>query len=153
MNSLSIRSFRTLAAALALTLSVAVPAMHAQYSPSPDIAVVTVPFAFEAGSSHFAAGRYTLTALNSNLLQVRDGSNSGLLMSRGEIDNKPSSKSVAVFHKSADKYFLAEIHTKGTEKYIACIKTSAEAKARKTNMALNHTTGTSIEVATVEAPR
>jgi hypothetical protein len=152
MNFLSLRKFRTVAAALALIVAVAVPTMHAQYL-TQDLAVVNVPFAFEVGSTEFAAGKYMLTSLRSGALQIRGNSNSGLVMSRHEIDNRPSAKSVALFHKANGKYFLAEVHTQGSSNYVACVKSSEESRARKADMALNATKSNGVEVATVEASR
>jgi len=152
MNFLSIRSFRNLAAALALTLTAAVPAMHAQSTP--DIAQFNAPFAFEAGSAHYPAGRYMLSIPRGGglILQVRGASKSGFTMSHGEIDNKPNPKSVVVFHKYGDKYFLAEVRTKGSANYIECAESSEESKTRKTELALNRTKG-GVQMASVEATR
>jgi hypothetical protein len=152
MNFLSIRSFRSLAAALAFTLTAAVPAMHAQ-SAFPDVAQANVPFTFQIDSARFDAGKYMISTLHTGLLQVRGNSGSGFLMSREEIGNKPSTKSFLIFHKYGDKYFLAEIHTKGSANYIECLKTNAEARARKTYLALNPTQGSGVEAAPVDTLR
>ena len=149
MTFTSIRSFRALVIASALTIA-AVPVIHAQNAK--EISVVNVPFAFEVGSSHFAAGHYTIADLQDDrLLQVRGAGDVSLTPSKPEVANAPSSNTRVVFHQYGGKYFLAEIRTAGTREYVQCIESGAEKQVRKNQVALNSTQPGGIQLAMVEA--
>jgi len=63
-----------------LTIASLTPASHGQASAT--LINVDVPFAFQNGSQHFAAGRYTISKTNQNILLVRGKSHSGFAGSR-----------------------------------------------------------------------
>ena len=149
MTFTSIRSFRALIVASALTLA-AVPAIHAQNAK--EISVVNVPFAFEVGSSHFPAGHYTISDLQEDrLLQVRGASGAKLTPSRAEVASTPSANTKVAFHRYGDTYFLSQIWTAGTREYVQCIESGAEKQVRKNQVAQSNTQSSGIQLAMVDA--
>jgi len=123
----SSRNFRTtlFAAVLAATLS---PAMHAQ-TQAPTKA--KIPFAFQVGSAHLKAGTYTVSNLAEHIISVRCGSKSGLALTRRETSFRPSTSGKIVFRKYGDKYFLAEVWTKGDVDHMTVAKSKVEETVRK----------------------
>ena len=149
MKILSIRTFRALIVAAALTLA-ALPAIHAQ-STTP-LSLVNVPFAFEVGSYHFAAGQYAISdMLQDRLLQVRGANDARLTRAMHEIASRPSANTRVVFHQYGDKYFLAQVWTANSPDYVQCIESGAEKQARKSQVALNSPQPNGIQVALINS--
>jgi hypothetical protein len=144
-------------AALAVVATLASTAKtHAQVSP---IAVtVNVPFEFDAGSLHFAPGRYTMSIVQDRLLAIQGGSKTALMeVGLGEDQKQSGARSRVVFHHYGNRYFLSEVRSGDNSEYLVCIGSKAERRARQQDLTLNRgvhpgpDTGT--EVALVESAK
>ena len=95
--------------ALALATLVAIASLsqaHAQTHAS----LVNVPFAFDCGSRHFAAGTYSVSRINHDFLAVRDDKSfSEIMINIGE-GPKNTTPGYLAFRKYGSRYFLAGYH-------------------------------------------
>ncbi|MGA3068869.1 MAG: hypothetical protein ABSD43_01520 [Terracidiphilus sp.] len=75
---------------------------------------VNVPFAFDCGSEHFAAGIYTISFSDSGVLTVTDYKHTDMAipLSRFDQDSTDAAPYVA-FRKYGNNYFLAAYHANG----------------------------------------
>jgi hypothetical protein len=146
----SLRNFRTSLFAAVLAVASFSTAMHAQ---TPARAKAEIPFAFQAGSSHFEAGTYTVRDLAQHIILIRSGSQSGLVMTRYETSLNPSPSAKIVFRKYGDKYFLAELWTEGTVDHITVAKSKAEKNLSKQRNAASIAPESRIEVALLQEPK
>ncbi|MGA2170844.1 MAG: hypothetical protein ABSG62_21875 [Terracidiphilus sp.] len=76
---------------------------------------VNVPFAFDCGSQHFAAGIYTISISDSgSVLTVTDYKHSDMAVIQSRSDEySPSMASYVAFRKYGNSYFLSAYHAKG----------------------------------------
>jgi hypothetical protein len=117
---------------------------------------VTVPFAFEVGSVHFAPGTYFLNDPREHLLSVRGPSGTALAMNRRETSLSPATESKVVFRRYGDRYFLRELWVKGQTDHLSCYESKAEQRVRKIQQAANHASialPADVEIAFLENPR
>jgi hypothetical protein len=142
MSTLSMLKFRTGIFAAVLAFATLSPASYAQSVSA--VAKVNVPFAFETGSKHYAAGVYTISMDNEHTLLLRGVSNSGFAMTSIEDNGQPAQKGVAIFHKYGDQYFLSEISVTGRSRRIYIRRSTAESKLQ---IAQSKTAPQSVEVA------
>ena len=147
MITLSMFKFHASLFAGILTIALLTPASHAQASGAP--INVDVPFAFQNGSQHFAAGRYTIGKTNQNILLVRGKSHSGFAMAWSDIDPRPSTTTKVVFRRYGDQYFLREVWLTGESSHTYCLPTKAE---KQLQVAGNRTVPTGVEVALLGTP-
>ena len=108
---------------------------------------MNVPFAFETGSKHYAAGVYTISMNDEHTLLLRGVSDSGLAMTSIEDNGQRAQKGVAVFHKYGDQYFLSEISVTGRSRRIYLRPSTAESKLQ---IAQRKTAPQSVEVAVLQ---
>jgi hypothetical protein len=151
MNTLSISKFRIglFAAVLALgSLSLAASAQAAD-----TVATAIVPFGFELGSQHFAAGRYTVRMQGDHIVRINGRSNGGLEMTMWDINPKPSTQSKLVFRSYGGRLFLREVWTAGDTVHLQCVESKAEKQARRSEIASNHATTPAVELALLQIPR
>ena len=103
---------RTIAlATLAVTASLTVA--HAQTNASK----VNVPFAFELGSQHYAAGTYTIDMLGADTLALSNSAkwSTQLAMIESRTDaGSANAPATVTFRKYGNVYFLAKYSTSGT---------------------------------------
>jgi hypothetical protein len=102
--SISTIALATLVAVASLTQ------LHAQNN----AARINVPFAFNSGSEHFAAGAYTITTQGPDILALRNDSHPGTRLAMIEFSTDASSAhapSSLTFRKYGNNYFLAEYST------------------------------------------
>jgi hypothetical protein len=142
MRTLSIWKLRSSLFAVTLVATSWTPASHAQ-----DLEMsleVNVPFAFENGTQHFAAGLYTIRMEEPHILVIRSRSQSGLTMTWFDQDLTPSKTTKVVFQRYGDRYFLSEIWLTGdvTHTYIPPSKTEKELQE-----VANRTANTGVQVA------
>jgi hypothetical protein len=146
MNTPSIWKFR--ATLLAASFLAVAPALHAQ---TQEMQVkVNVPFAFESGSQHYAAGVYTIGRGAEHIMSIQGASNSGLAMTRLAEDPQPARTGKVVFHRYGDRYFLGEIWVAGKSGHLACVKSKAESQLQISG---HGTAPTGVELAVLETPR
>jgi hypothetical protein len=154
MFTLSILKTRIAVLVAALSVAFVSPALRAQGPYSK--AQVDVPFGFEVGSTHFAAGRYILSSPREFLLVVQGSDRSAISMMSHEINRKPSSKSKAVFHHYGSQYFLRELWIQGNVEYVRCSESKAEQEARRAAKETERASAeapANVEVALLESPR
>src|SRR5512138_245221 len=73
-----------------------------------------IPFDFNAGSQHYSAGQYRVNAISPLALAiVGQGSESGLVISRGAESSSPSASTKLIFHQYGTSYFLYQIWVEG----------------------------------------
>jgi hypothetical protein len=73
-----------------------------------------IPFDFNAGSQHYSAGQYSVNAISPVALAiVGQGSESGLVISRGAESSSASASTKLIFHQYGGSYFLYQIWVEG----------------------------------------
>lgn len=74
-----------------------------------------IPFDFDAGSTHFSAGEYGVSAIDSQgaLAIVGRNSESALVNSRRAQSSSPSASTKLIFHQYGGSYFLYQIWVEG----------------------------------------
>ena len=118
---------------------------------------MTVPFAFQAGITHFAPGAYTISVSANGFISIRGVSNSGLtkiVMQQGGIEQSPVSQ--LVFRRFGNRYFLREVWTKGDSVHLWCLKSKAEGQAERVQRAADRASiaaPTNVEIALLETHR
>jgi hypothetical protein len=74
-----------------------------------------IPFDFDAGSTHFSAGEYDVSAIDSQgaLAIVGRDSESALVNSRRAQSSSPAAGTKLIFHQYGGSYFLYQIWVEG----------------------------------------
>ena len=124
---------------------------HAQSSDA--LAKVNVPFGFEVGSQHFAAGVYTVRMLSDHLMSINGKSDSGLAMANRDTDLKPSAQGKVIFRRYGSQFYMREVWTPGGSTHLRCVKTKTERQAERTLLASDPAQVTNVELALMETPR
>jgi hypothetical protein len=131
MNLTSTRtSILKIAATLIAAAALSTSAVRAQTSTR--LAVVTVPFAFDAGSAHLPAGTYTFSVSGADFMTINSAA-TGTSMSlvRRSPDTQNSAETKIVFHHYGNRYFLREVWGEGAPSHVVAIESKAESTARK----------------------
>ena len=147
MSTLSMLKFRASIFAAVLAVAPMSPASHAQDVGM--LAKVNVPFSFESGSRHYAAGVYTIRMENQHTLLIKGVSESGVAMTSVEDNGQPAQKGVAVFQRYGNQYFLSEISVAGKSRRIHLRPAKPETQSQ---VGQDTTAPTSVEIA-LSAPR
>jgi len=117
---------------------------------------VTVPFGFEVGPTHFAAGIYTLNEPRQHVLSIRGTKGFALMMNAREPNFKPATAGKVVFDRYGNRYFLREVWAKGDIDHLRCPESKTEHQIKKIQQATDRAsfaTPTSVELALLENPR
>jgi hypothetical protein len=148
MKTLSISSFGTKVFAAILGVASLSAVAQAQRKP----VQVNVPFAFETGNTHLAAGVYTIRMDSDSVLDIRGKSVTGSAMTRAmrSDDLNPSKTSKVVFHKYGNRYILTEVWVAGAANHERLITKKAEKQIQE---ATGATATENVELALVELPR
>jgi hypothetical protein len=146
MNTPSTWKFR--ATLLAASFLAVAPALHAQRQQMQ--VKVNVPFAFESGSQHYAAGVYTIGGQGEHMMSIQGVSTSGFVITRLAEDPQPAQKGKVIFHRYGNRYFLGEMWVAGKSGHLACIESKAESQLQISG---NGTAPTGVELAVLETPR
>ena len=147
MSTIQISKVRAILLAIIFAGAPLSPASHAQDLEG--AVVVNVPFAFENGPQHFAAGLYTIGMESHNVLMIRGESRSGFIMAGLDEDSHPSETTKIVFRKYGDQYFLREVWVEGETSHTYCLPSKAE----QLEIAANRTAPTGVVVAALETSR
>ena len=124
MTSFVRRIVRSRMFALLLTSCSLASVGHAQ--PGVTVLRVNVPFQFENGSRHFAAGTY-MVRVESNRRLILEGSGQRLVTATVPDERAdPSPKSAVVFHRHGDRFFLREVWVAGRKTSVHCPATKVE---------------------------
>jgi hypothetical protein len=124
-----------------LGLLLVVSAAHAQTTN----VLARIPFDFMVGKQMLPAGEYTLKSLDqiSNALVIRgEQGATQITLTHAAAKSEPAEKTVLIFHRVGDEYFLAEVWVEGNSSGRALPKSPVE-----TQMAMNHKDGESVIVA------
>jgi hypothetical protein len=117
------------------------PALHAQVQEQK--VKVNVPFAFESGNHHYAAGLYTIDRQDPNLVLITSASEFGLALAQVE-NGKVGDSSKAIFRKNGNGYYLDEIMIAGDSNSIHFLHPKAK---RMESIAGNKVADTGVEIA------
>jgi hypothetical protein len=150
MNTLSISTFRTGICAAVIALASLSSTSFGQ-TPKP-IAAANVPFGFDFGSQHFAAGRYTVRMDSDHVMTMKGASKSGSAMTMWDDNSKPPAHGKMVFRSYNGRLFLREVWTPGETVHLQCMESKAEKQARRSEVASNHATAPDVELALLETP-
>jgi hypothetical protein len=103
-------------------------------------AIADIPFAFQVGAYHYAAGKYTLLVNQDHILTIQGTTNSGLMQVSWDSARHPSTTSELVFHHYGNHYFLHELRVKGSQDFLKADggMSKEEKQAQKEELALNH---------------
>ena len=117
-----------------LGLLLIVPAAHAQSS----TVSAHVPFDFIVGEQVYSAGNYILSSegmtTSSILIRNTDDRKAGLVLTRSCENLHPAAKTVLIFHRYSDQYFLEQVWVEGNTRGRQFPKSPIETKL----LALNH---------------
>jgi hypothetical protein len=120
------KSLRSVMFALGLLLLVS--AAHAQTTAVSG----RVPFDFVVGNQVYPAGEYTLRSVEgmNNVLTIRneDESSTKLTLTHSREKLQPAEKTMFVFHRVGDQYFLAELWVAGNSRGLEIPKSPIETK-------------------------
>jgi hypothetical protein len=128
MSTLSMNKFR---AGLFAALVAAAPLPSQAQDPGA-VARVNVPFSFEIGTKHFAAGVYTIGMENAHALLVRGVSDSGLALASIEDNGHAAKIGQAVFQRCGNRYFLREVTIAGKSRRLHLQPTKEQTHAIET---------------------
>jgi hypothetical protein len=148
MTTLSISTLRTSICAAVLALASLSSTAGAQ-SHSP-VLMANVPFAFEVGSHHFAAGRYTVRMEADHIMSITGRSGSVTTMTMWDGQSKPSARSKIVFRNYGGRLFLHEVWSAGDRDHLLCTESKAEKQARISELASNREEAAEVELALVQ---
>jgi hypothetical protein len=146
--------FRAVAIISALTLALVPTALSAQM-PAPR-SLVNIPFDFQVGSAHLAAGQYVISNPQNVLLLVQGAKRSAFAITSRETSSTPSKVSKVVFHQLGNQYFLREVWTMGDSEGLSCPQSKAEREARRSQNGDHRAsvaTPTNVDIAFLESPR
>lgn len=107
---------------------------------------VQVPFAFQNGSQHLPAGKYTIEFQSEHLMILRGtaANSAGFAMTIPDQRMNPPEKGKVIFHKYGDQYFLSEVWVAGESISRHCAPSRAE---KESQIAQNASAQTHVEVA------
>jgi hypothetical protein len=107
---------------------------------------IDVPFAFDYGTQHFAAGVYTLSMENQNVLSLRSGNRSAWMMIETGYDPTQHKSEYVVFRKYGDHYFLTEYAPASGSIHASVFESGAERRAAR-DYAANRLTPSRVQLA------
>lgn len=147
MSTFAISKFcATMATAVLFVASLA-PRAHAQNTELR----ADVPFAFQYGSDHYAAGRYTITHLSDRFIVLRSKSKAGAVMVQSSYGAATTTGKL-VFNRYGNRYFLEQIWTPNEGTHLECIKTRTEQLVRKElTVASNTAPPATVEMVSLQA--
>lgn len=154
MRTHSILNIRTALIASALAVALVSPTLHGQNASARS--QMDVPFAFQVGSTHFAAGTYILSGPQEHILDVQGPTRSALTMSWYETSLTPAPASKVIFDRYGNQYFLREVWIKGKVDHLLCPESKAEHEARLPQKPYDRAslpTRTHVEIALLQGPR
>jgi hypothetical protein len=147
MSTLSIRKFRGILFGIILAVAPLLAASQAE-TLGPTVSV-NVPFAFENGSQHFAAGLYTICMESHNVLMIQGKSGSGFALTWFDEDMHPSQATKVVFVRYGSQYFLDQVWVTGETSHTYLLRSRAEIL----HIAANEAAPTSVTIAALGTPR
>jgi hypothetical protein len=126
MNTPSLLKFRASIFTAVLAVATLVPALHAQDANMAGKA--NVPFAFETANQHFEPGSYIIRMETPYVISIEGKSGTGFVLARPGGNLEPAKTSKIVFHRTGDKYFLAEVWVTGKAGRVDVVRSKAESQ-------------------------
>jgi hypothetical protein len=148
MNALSSLKFRAIYLVAALAIGLSTTATQAQYQE--ERVQFNAPFAFEYGSQHLPAGRYTVSRESPAITLLRGKSVNVMAMTQTTSDLEPAGRGKIVFRKYGQRYFLSQVWIPGKSSHLTFDQKKA---MRKLEVAARGAEPTTVEVALLEKPR
>jgi hypothetical protein len=111
---------------------------------------MNVPFAFNYGSAHLAAGVYTIDMARPNLLVLHGASRSVMAMTRTEENRSPEKAGRAVFTKYGDRFYLDELWVANSSAHLGIYH--AKPKQRIEHVASDAAAPARVELALLSVP-
>ncbi len=108
---------------------------------------VTVPFAFEDGNEHLAAGTYTIRLESLRIMQLSGNKTAVRTMTQPEQTALPAKTSKVVFHRYGDRYFLHEVWIEGNNIHVESLKSRSE---KRISVAQTNQPATDVELALLQ---
>ena len=130
---------------LALVVGATVPAFQA-FGQANKVSA-NIPFDFQNGSDHLAAGRYTIGMESEHILSLQGGKTTSMSLSRVELNRTPTATGKLVFRKYGSRYFLREVWLANKGEHEVLPQSKAEKRQQN---ALNVAERTGTEVALLE---
>ena len=112
---------------------------------------VNVPFAFDYGTQHFAAGVYTVSMRDKNILTLSSGNRSAWAMIQAGYDPTQNKAGYVVFRKYGDRYFLTEYAPASGSLHASVSESAVERRAAR-DFAANRLTPGSVQLALMSSP-
>ena len=126
-------------------------AVTATYAQSADTLSVNIPFAFTVANRTFPAGDYSVRRSIQGatvVMELRDAGNKRIYLTTDAVQSRDiQPKSMLVFHRYGEQYFLSQVWIEGRSAGQALRKTGAE-RALQREFAKKQTKGETIAVAT-----
>jgi hypothetical protein len=114
---------------------------------------VNVPFGFELGDRHFAPGAYTISTPAWGVVELRGGSNVGMILTHDGQKSKPTETAKVVFDRYGDHYFLRQVWFNPQENtYMECPESKGEKQAKESELASNSKKPSNVELAMLRIP-
>jgi hypothetical protein len=114
---------------------------------------VNVPFGFELGSKHLAPGIYTVSRPLRDIVEIRNGSDSAMIITHAGQTVKASKTSKVVFDRYGDHYFLRQVwFTPQDNTYMECAESKTEKQAKKSELASTTKKASNVELALLRIP-
>ena len=135
--------------AAALTLASTLPSQ----AQTPGQARISVPFAFQVGTEHFAPGVYTVATSNDLTLAVRGAGNGAFASVHKDSKGTAAASSKVVFRRIGGQYFLSEVWVAGSTEHLVAYETKAEKQALKQELAANRPETPGVEIALAQNGR
>jgi hypothetical protein len=92
---------------------------------------VDVPFAFDYGNQHFAAGTYTVSMRDQNILTVNGISRTSWAMIQAGYDPTAHNQGCVTFRKYGNRYFLTEFSPANASIHASVFESSGERRAAR----------------------
>jgi hypothetical protein len=109
--------------------------------------VTKVPFAFTAGTKRFPAGEYRIARYQPYVVSIKslDGKTSGFVLCQRTESVQAQAKSIVVFHRYDDQFFLNKIWEQGGTSGLEFPKTAKESEAQAKSLHVPETVTASIK--------
>lgn len=131
----------TIALATLAAIASVSPALHAQTLQ----ARVNVPFSFDCGKAHLAAGPYSMTVDDKGILVLRQANHAIMALTERGYTPTGHGTSQATFRRYGNRYFLTEIST-AENLHIYVAESGAEKRATR-ELATRGQIGTQVAIA------
>jgi hypothetical protein len=116
--------------------------------------VVNIPFGFDVGSKHLPPGIYTVSTMSPDIVQIRNLSDSAMVLTHGGESYKPTKSAKLVFRRYGEHYFLGQVwFNEADTTFVECPKSKTEKLAQKWELASDQAKSSNVEVALLHGPQ